>query len=71
MIPNREGWYYIPVKQPPALLRAITSEDHGVFHSLDFLQSFRTEKKLKSHKKVCENKIFCNIGMPSEDTKVS
>ena len=28
------------------------------------------QKKLESNKKVCENKIFCNIIMPSEDTKI-
>ena len=27
-------------------------------------------KKHESHKKVCENKGFCNILMPSEDTKI-
>ena len=28
------------------------------------------QKKLEFNKKVCENKIFCNIIMPSEDTKI-
>ena len=28
------------------------------------------QKKLESHKKVCENKDFCNIKMPSEDNKI-
>ena len=27
-------------------------------------------KKLESHKKVCENKDFCNVVIPSEDTKI-
>ena len=31
---------------------------------------FRTENKLKSHKKGCKNKDFCNIAMPYEDTKI-
>ena len=34
------------------------------------LHSFATEKKLELHKKVCENKDFCNVIMPSEDTKI-
>ena len=29
-----------------------------------------TKNKLESHKKVCENKDFCNVIMPSEDTKI-
>ena len=28
------------------------------------------KNKLESHKKVCENKDFCNVVMPSEDTKI-
>ena len=31
---------------------------------------FCNRKKLESHKKVCENKDFCNVIMPSEDTKI-
>ena len=28
------------------------------------------QKTLQSHKRVCENKDFCNIIMPPEDTKI-
>ena len=28
------------------------------------------QKKLESHKKVCENKYFCVVVMPSEETKI-
>ena len=35
------------------------------------LPSFcRNNKKIESHKKVSENKDFCNVIMPSEDTKI-
>ena len=40
------------------------------FFCLNFLHSFPTEKKFKSHKKLCENKGFCNIIMRSKDTKI-
>ena len=33
---------------------------------LNCLYSFVTENKLKSHEKVCENKVFCGIVMPSQ-----
>ena len=33
------------------------------------LSSFLRNKKLESHKKVCENKDFCNLVMP-KDVKV-
>ena len=31
---------------------------------------FNKKNRLESHKKVLENKIFCNIVMISEDTKI-
>ena len=69
MIPNGERWYYLAVKKLSALLRGITSKYYGDFYCLNCLHSFRTKYKLKSHKKVCKNKDFCNFLMPSEDTK--
>ena len=32
---------------------------------------FCNRNKLQSHKRQCENKGFCNVNMPSEDTKIS
>ena len=37
---------------------------------LSKLPSFFCNRKLELHKKVCENKDFCNVIMPSEDTKI-
>ena len=42
--------------------------DHG-FYCLNCLHTFRIKKKLEWHKKVCKNKDFCGVVMPSEDTK--
>ena len=53
-----------------ALLRGLTPKHNGDFYCLNFLQSFRIKNKLELHKKVCENKDFCNAVMPSEDTKI-
>ena len=36
---------------------------------MNCLHSFRTENKLKSHKKVYKNKDFCEIVMPSQKDK--
>ena len=62
MISNgiRNG-HYIAAKQLSALLRGITSKHHGDFYCLNCLHYFRA---------VCENRDFCNIVMPSEDTKI-
>ena len=53
-----------------ALLRGVTSKHHGDIYCLNCFRSFATKSKLQSHKTVCENKDFCNIIMPSEDTKI-
>ena len=58
------------VKKLSALLREIVSKNHSDFYCLNCLYSFRTEYNLNSHKKVCENQDFCNIMMPSKDTKI-
>ena len=70
MISNEEKWNYLAVKKLSALLRGITSEYYGDFYCLDCLHSFRPKNKLEWHKKVCENKKFCNVIMPSEYTKI-
>ena len=69
MIPNEEGWHYLAVKNLPALLRGTTSKHHRGFYCLNCLHSFATENKRESYKKVCKNKDFCNVLMPSEGTK--
>ena len=56
MIPNREEWDYLAGKKLSALLRGITSKNNGDFYCLSYLHSFR--KKIESHEKVCETKIF-------------
>ena len=52
-----------------ALLREITSKN-GNFYCLNCRHSFRIKSSLKSHKKVYENKDFCNVIVSSEDTKI-
>ena len=70
MIPNREGWHSLAVKNLSALLREVTSKNNDVFNFLNCLHQFRTTNKFKSHKKVCEDKDFCDVITPSEDTKI-
>ena len=70
MISNGEKWHYLAVKEISALLRGITSKHYVDFYCLNCLHSFRTKNKFDSHKKVCENKDFCNVIIPFEDTKI-
>ena len=53
-----------------ALLREIASKYYGDFYCFNCLHSLRTKNKLESHEKLCENKYFCNVVMPSEDSKI-
>ena len=71
MIPNqgKEGWHYLAVTEL-STLRGITSKDHSDFYCLNCLCSFRTENRLKSLEKVCKNKDFCGIAMPSEKDNI-
>ena len=69
MISNGEKlWHYLAVKNLSQLLRGIISKHHGDFYCLNCFHSFARKNKLQSHKRVCENKVFCNIIIPSEDT---
>ena len=67
---GEKQWHYFAVKKLSALLRSVTSKNNGDFYCLNCLHSFRTKNKLGSQKRVCENKDFCNVIMPSEDTKM-
>ena len=70
MIPNGEGWHCLAVKKLSAFLKGITCKHKGDFYCLNCLHSFRTKNKLESHRRVRENKDFCNIIMLTEDTRI-
>ena len=70
MISDGEKWHYLAVKELSALLKEIADKHHGDFYCLNWFHSFATENKLQSHKRLCENKDFCSIIMPSENTKI-
>ena len=63
-----QRWYYLVVKKLSTLIKRMTSKHHGDFYCLNCFHSFATEKKFKLHKRVCENKDFCNVIMLSEET---
>ena len=72
LIPNqeKERWHYLGVKKLSALLHGITSKHKSDLYCLNCIHSFRTENKLKPHEKVCKNKDFCGIVMPSEKDNI-
>ena len=69
MIADAEGWHYIAAQLLTALLRGIASKHHGDFYCLKFTRSLATDNKHEFHKKVSENKGFCNNVIISDDTE--
>ena len=61
MLSNGKGWHYLSVKKLLALIKGIPSKHKSDFYCVSYLRSFRTKNKLESHKRVCENKDFCDI----------
>ena len=70
MISNGGKWHYLAVKNLSALLRGITSKNM-VTGCLNCFHSCTTKNNLNRIKKYVKNKDFCNVIMPSEDTKIS
>ena len=70
MITDGEKWHYLAVKSLSALFRGITSKHDGDVDCLIYFYSYRTENKLKKHKKVCENHDYCYVEMPEKDNKI-
>ena len=67
MISNGENWHYLTVKNLSRLLRGITSNHDGDFYCLNFFHSYRTKNKLEAHEKICENRDYCHVEMPTKD----
>ena len=67
MISKGQNWHYLVVKNLPGLLRRITSTHKEDFYCLNYFHSYRTKNKLEAHKKICENRDYCRVEMPTKD----
>ena len=67
MISNGQNWHYLVVKNLSGLFRGITPTYKGDFYCLNCFYSYRTENKLKAHKKICENHDYCHVEMPTKN----
>ena len=63
-------WHYLAVKSISRLFRRITSTNNGDFYCLNCMHSFRTDNKLKKHGRLCNDKKFCEVIMPSPDKNI-
>ena len=67
MVSNGENWHYLTVKNLSRLLRGIASNHVGDFYCLNCFHSDRTKNKLAAHKKICENRDYSHVEMPTKD----
>ena len=67
MISNGENWHYLTIKNLSRLLREITSNHDGDFYCLNCFHSYRTKSNLEAHEKICENRDYCHVEMPTKD----
>ena len=72
MIQNeeKEGRHYLAIKRTIYIIMRNNIKTHDDLYFLNCLHSFPTENKLKSHERVCENKRFCRVAMPSEKDNI-
>ena len=70
MITDGEKWHYLAVTRLSGLLRGVTSNNNGDFYYPNCFCSYRTKNRLDLHKKVCENRDYCQVEMPNEDNKI-
>ena len=70
MITDGEKWHYLTVKNLSGLLRGITSNHHDDFYCLNCFRSYRTKNKLELHKKICENRDYCHVEMPTKGNNI-
>ena len=70
MISNGENWHYLVVKSLSGLLTGITSNHKEDFYCLNCFHSYRTKNKLEAHKKICENRDYCRVEMPTKDNVI-
>ena len=64
------NWHYLAVKRISGLLRGITSNHNGDFYCLNCLHSYTTEKKLRKHERICNDRNFFYLKMPDKDIKI-
>ena len=67
MVTDGEKWHYTAVTRLSGLLRGVTSNNNGDFYCLNYFCSYGTKNKLDLHKKVCENRDYCQVEMPNKD----
>ena len=61
--------HYTAIKRISALLRGITSNNHGDHYCRNCLNSFRTKEVYKIHVEACKDHDYCHVKIPKEKEK--
>ena len=69
MITDSEKWHHI-VTSLSELFRGLISKHDEDFHCLNCFQSYTAGDKLKKHKKVYENRIYCYVEISEKDNEI-
>ena len=71
---EKEGWQIrkrrLTLSSSKIQNREITLKYNGDIYCLSCLHPFRMENKFESYGKVCKDKDFCGIEMPSEKNNI-
>ena len=70
MITDGKKWHYLTIKNLSGLLRGITSTHYSDFHYLNCFRSYRTKSKLELHKKICEDRDYCHVEVPTKNNNI-
>ena len=70
MIVNGERLHNLVLKKTISIIKRNNLKSPRLFLLSELPSFFCNRKKSAFYKKVCENKDFCNVLMPSEDTEV-
>ena len=62
--------HYVVIKSLSALLRDVTSTNHGDFYCRNCLGSFRFKETLDLHIQACRDHDFCYVKMPEEGKNI-
>ena len=70
MIADNKKRRYLTLKSLSALLKEITSNHKRNFYCLNCFSSYRTEKRLKKHERVCNDHDYCFVEIHNDDNKI-
>ena len=70
MITDGEKWHFTSVKNEYRLFRDVFSKHHDAYYCLNCRQSYRTDKSLKKHERLCLNNKDCHVKLPNKNKNI-